>query len=278
MSFAYLTPARLRILAKQCDLFLEVLDARAPLATRGPQTLSSALRSIPRFIALTKADLADDAVTDSWVRYFKQAHALSVVLISRDSPVSLESLLDELESYRRRKRLFRHLKVIVLGLPNVGKSSLINRLVGDKVAPVGDQPGITRGPQWIRLSRRLLVQDMPGILQPEAASPRHKMILAALGTLPFARSSAMEVALWASRFIFDNRPDLWRKVCSEFRIPPAEEFSDDWPTVSARNLNYLLPGNEPDAERVADRFNLMFRRGFFGKMSIESPPLEETSQ
>jgi ribosome biogenesis GTPase A len=272
MPFAYLTPARLRLLARQCDLFLEVLDARAPLATRGPQALSPALRSIPRFIALTKTDLADDATTRLWAQFFKSGHALAVVLISRTSPESLENLLDELESYRRRKRLFRHLKVIVLGLPNVGKSSLINRLVGDRVAPVGDQPGITRGPQWVRISRHLIILDMPGILQPEVASPRHKMILASLGTLPFARSSALEVALWASRFIYDNRPDLWRKVCEEFRISPDAEFTSDWPLESARRLNFLLPGNEPDADRVAERFNLMFRRGLFGKLSLESPP------
>lgn len=275
MPFAYLTPARLRLLAKQCDLFLEVLDARAPLATRGPQALSPALRSKPRFIALTKADLAVEAVTGSWVDYFRLRHALSVVLITRDSSEGLEMLRAELEDYRHRKRLFRHLKVIVLGLPNVGKSSLINRLMGDKVAPVGDQPGVTRGPQWVRLSRHFLIQDMPGILQPEVASHRHQMILAALGTLPFARSDALEVALWASRFIYETHPAIWKNVCAEFRIPQADEFAEDWLRVSAEQLCYLAPGGEPDVDRVAERFNLMFRRGLFGRISIESPPVEE---
>lgn len=275
MSFRYLTLSRLRHLAKQCDLFLEVLDARAPIATRGSQALSPALLSIPRFIVLTKADLADDATNQEWVRYFRSRYALTVLLISRDSPLFQETLLDELEAYRRRKRLFRHLKVIVLGLPNVGKSTLINQLVGEKVAPVGDQPGVTRGPQWVRISRHILIQDVPGILQPETASPRHKMILAAIGTLPLARSDATEVALWASHFLFENRPDLWQKVCHEFHIPADKEFSEDWLSAAARSLHYLLPGDHPDVDRVAERFNLMFRRGQFGKMSIESPPLEE---
>jgi len=227
------------------DVIVEVIDARIPAA--GSNTaLEQMSPSTPRLIVLTRADLADAESTQRWLSWYESERRAALALDARRRG-SFSALKREMTRLAGEARLAR---AMVVGIPNAGKSTVINGLVGRSAARVENRAGVTRAPQWFRLSRGLEVMDTPGILVPKIESPEAGWHLAACGALPRARFDPEEVVgqLTAAR------PDL----------PRLERFAEGRRIVRARG--------EPDLHNAALAFLREFDEGRFGRISLEEPP------
>lgn len=243
------------------DLVVEVRDARAPLATASPLAEHFAKKR-KLWLALTKADLADRTVTAAWVAHFKAAGTPAFALDLRNKrPEALKKALKKISPAHRGARL------AVFGIPNVGKSQLLNGLVGKKTAPVGGIPGLTRGVSWYQGDGFLIV-DSPGILDPKAGAALERL-LAWLGC------SKVEViggaaTLGCGLIDFLRRQDLWSLVARKWEVDgegPAEEVLDRL----GRRLGCLVSGGTVDLELAGHRLIDAFATGRLGPVSLEHP-------
>jgi len=248
-------------------LIIEVADARAPRASRHPE-LWRLVSQRPVLTVLTKSDLADPAATRLWVDFLSggsagsqdetSGRAIAFSSHQRSGPRDLIKLAGALGRARSPRGSVR---AMVVGLPNVGKSTLINRLVGRYSARTGDLPGITKGKQWVRAAEGLDLLDLPGILVPGTIPPKVAMILALVGILPSHAFDVTEIA----RYILS-----WSAV--EDRLGPEEEgLEADSLTQIALSRGHLLPGGAPDLERAATAVVGAFREGRLGRVTLELP-------
>lgn len=270
MSDAFLSPEKFRALSRDVHLFLEVLDARAPMATRGEEIAGPRLKGRQRVAALTKADMANAKTTKAWQEHFLEVENVRAYPFSKHDQRSISKMLKDLNEWRDVRKPHRLVKVLVVGVPNVGKSSLVNALCGARKARVGDEPGITKGPQWIRLSPQLLLLDSPGMLNPDLDSVRQTRILAALGCLPQGTFDAEEVAIWllAQLKRFEAPKGAWQALKIENPEPEESELL----TLSAKRHHFVKPGGEPDLRRAAEHVLYQFKKGHLGAISLEEPP------
>ncbi len=266
----FYSPERLQQYLREADLLLEVRDARAPRATRGVPLLPAPYRTKPRVVLLNKADIADPRLTERWLQHLQQEEAF-VVSYARADREARKHLLRVVEDFRARRKRFRKVRLVILGIPNVGKSTVLNTLVGRTVARAGDMPGVTAGPQWIALGEGFLVLDTPGLLTPKRASGRDRLILGAVGCLPPGYVDPEEVALFLLEWVASRYPENWKAICHRFRVSEATPPGERWLADSAHAMRYLRSGGQPDTQRIAEALNLLFRRGAFGRMSVEAP-------
>lgn len=257
---------KLKDLAHKLDLILEVRDARAPEATASPMALPLS-RVCPAWKVLTKSDLADPCITAEWLKSYESGggRAWAVDLLKN----RLGGLRKELEA---RAPSHRELRVAVVGIPNVGKSALLNCLVGKKSASVGAIPGVTKGVSWYK-GRGFLVVDSPGILDPKSGERLHK-VLAWLGcTRADVIGSCEDLACGLTEFMLDH--GLWTLVEETWGVRAGE---DPYDTLEAlgRRLGCLLPGNRVDSALAGKRLLDAFSSGRLGALSLERPgsPLE----
>lgn len=224
------------------DGWIEVADARAPKSTRDP-ALREALRGRPCLVVLTRADLADSRVTAAWER------SLGAVAVDAVRGTGVAELKEAIrERVVGRKGLLP--RVMVVGMPNTGKSSLVNRLVGRRRAPTGDRPGITRGPQWVQAEGFALL-DLPGVVPPPSgANP----VLAALGVVPLEHMDPVAV---------------WEVLASRGVGPPGPV--EEVLAAHARAGGMLRKGGEPDLERAAVDLIRRWQEGRLGRVSLEAP-------
>ena len=254
---------------KLVDLVVELLDARIPSSSRNPY-LSRMIGKKQRLILLHKADRAEPAVTARWLFHFKQA-GQPAMPFSVYTPRSLGTLfkyLKQQEHKLRPARLKRPLRLIVAGIPNVGKSTLINHLVKRSVTRTGNQPGITRGRQWIRLLPEVELLDTPGVLWPnlyeETAIP-----LAVVGALPPSRLDMEDLAVWLLDFYL-------RRGKAEMLPGRYPGLKGGSPEAMLEQIGLsqgcLLPEGKTDLERAAALLLRDFQNGSLGRLSLEEPP------
>lgn len=251
------------------DLVLELLDARVPLSSQNP-LLARLAATKKRLILLHKADLAGAAATARWLEYFQEqglpALAFSVHW-SRSVP-ALFRVLRKQKAGSRRSRLRRPLRLMVAGIPNVGKSTLINHLVGRRVTRTGSRPGITRGRQWIRLLPGIELLDTPGVLWPsleEAAA----LPLTAVAALPGERIGRQKAALWLLQALIGREMDRGLYLRYHGLNPgKPEEMLEQIGML----YGCLLPGGAVDQERAAALLLRDFERGVLGRITLEEPP------
>lgn len=270
MNGGFLSPEKFRLLSREVHLFLEVLDARAPIATRGEEIAGPWLKGRPRVAALTKADVANPKTTKAWQGYFLEVENVRAYPFSKHDRHFISRMLKDLNEWRDMRKPNRLVKVLVVGVPNVGKSSLVNALCGMKKARVGDEPGITKGPQWIRLSPQLLLLDSPGMLNPDLDSVRQTRMLAALGCLPQGTYDAEEVAIWLLAQL--KRLEAPKKAWDALKLESPEPEESELLTLSAKRHHFVRPGGEPDLKRAADHVLFQFKKGHLGAISLEAPP------
>ncbi len=248
-------------LAEKLDLILEVRDARAPEVTASP--LASPLSKVcPVWKVLTKSDLADRHITAEWLEFFRSGRkrAWAVDLLKG----KIDDLRKELEA---QAPPHRELRIAVVGIPNVGKSALLNCLVGKKSASVGGIPGVTRGVSWYK-GRGFLVVDSPGILDPKSDEHIQK-VLAWLGCSKAEVIGGYDaVAYRLVEFLIQKR--LWRVVENSWGVQAGE---DPYETLEAigRRLGCLVPGNRVDLILAGRRFLEAFSSGKLGAVSLERP-------
>jgi ribosome biogenesis GTPase A len=262
---------RLQDQLKWVDLIFEVRDARVPESSRHPKS-EQIFGQKPRIVVLCKEDLADPAASAEWLKYFKRQSQKQAMFLSLKRGSGKERLIDlavaacshKLETRQARGLLPRPVRACVVGMPNVGKSSLINWLIGRKKAQTGDRPGITKGPQWVRLHPQLELLDTPGILPPVAFSPNVKLKLALLNLLPDNLYDLEEVSTWGIAALQER----YKPLLEQWGIDPLISALSPLEQV-AKNRNCLASGGILDTRRAAGIFINDLRDGKLGRITLD---------
>ena len=260
---------------KLVDAVCEILDARIPRSSRNPD-IDRLAAGKPRLVILNRCDLADPAVTKEWTAWFR-AQGFSVLETDARSgrgvngfPTAVRALLaDKLADYERKGQGGRGLKVMVLGIPNVGKSTFINRVAGRKAAAAGDKPGVTRGRQWISIDRSLDLLDTPGILWPKFDSQEVGEMLAVTNAI---KSDVIDRETLAANFILrlcDMYPEAVKERYGITRT--GEENGFELLEQAAKRRGFLVSRGEYDIERMANTLLDEYHSGKLGRLSLERP-------
>lgn len=257
---------------KLVDLIIELLDARAPSSSLNP-IFDDLLGSKKRIYILNKADLADERVNKLWLDHYKADKKDVILMNSRDgSTKELLNLIDRVtapmqEEMRKKGRKPRPVRMMILGVPNVGKSSLINRLAGRASAKTGDKPGVTRGKQWVRLGNNLELFDTPGILWPKFEDPTEGLHLALVGSI---RDEILDRETLAYKLVGIVRKLYPGALNKRYGIEEVGEDIDVMDRIGqARGA--LLPGKIIDYDRISRILIDEFRSGMLGRISLERP-------
>ncbi|HHW08005.1 MAG TPA: ribosome biogenesis GTPase YlqF [Clostridia bacterium] len=266
-----------RLLSEQIklvDVVLEVRDARIPISSGNPD-LRQLLGNKKAMIVLNKADLAEEDATRAWLSFFTARGEKAVALAARPEevrvlPVMIRELAEELLLKWKEKGLrSRPVRVMVVGVPNVGKSSLINSIIRRSSTRTGDRPGVTRGTQWVRIRRDLELLDTPGLLWPKFDSPETGLLLAITGAVKEEVFEAVQVAQGFISLVRQRRPGLLAGVYGL-----AEDAGHtDWDILYALGNRWglLKSGGAVDEEKTARRLLQEFRKGKLGRMTLEMP-------
>ncbi|MGE5484856.1 MAG: ribosome biogenesis GTPase YlqF [Ignavibacteriales bacterium] len=256
--------------AKLVDVIIEVVDARAPAITRDPAV--SKISSRPRVIALAKADLAETGVTRRWAERLRSqgTPAYPVNARSGEGVIDLlkgcKPLLGERARRQRAGSGGRALRVMVVGVPNVGKSSLINRMTSGRSARTGAAPGVTRGKQWVRTAEGLEVLDLPGVLRLGKVSSSDMFKLAVLGIIPETSYDPYQMALDTVRFLSAAHGAVLAALGATAGASAEEVIAG-----IGRAKGFLARGGEVDLVRTATWFLGQIREGKAGRLSLETP-------
>ena len=262
---------------KQVDAVCEIVDARIPVSSRNPD-IDSICANKPRIIILNRMDLADPAATKRWITHFKSkgmaafaADCKSKKGLSEFQP-AVRSVLKEKIERNAAKGMNRPLRIMIVGIPNVGKSTLINQISGRKGAKAENRPGVTRGKQWVTVDSGLLLLDTPGILWPKFEDPEVGMKLAYTGAVKENVIDIEELATYLMSLLWKHYPDTVKtryKIEAEADTPGYELLE-----LAGRKRGFLLSGGEINTERMARVLLDEYRGGKLGNITLEEP--EET--
>jgi ribosome biogenesis GTPase A len=260
---------------KLVDVVVELLDARIPSSSKNPE-IDSIIGNKPRLVALNKADMADPAVSKEWEKWFRQSGA-SVIFVDSVKGTGLNQLKDalkvmmkeRLERDKLKGRLFRPIRTMIVGIPNVGKSTFINKIAGKSVAVTGDKPGVTRGKQWIRLNPEIELLDTPGILWPKFDDQETALNLAFTGAIKDDVMDVTEVAASLSERLAATYPS---QFAQRFKLGEIEGLSGyQLLEAAGKKRGCMIPGGEIDLRRIAIILLDEFRGGKIGRLSLERP-------
>ncbi len=261
---------------KYVDAVIEILDARIPYSSRNPE-ITRLCAGKPLLLLLNKATLADSAITEQWIKKYTtdttkciETDCVSGMGISKISPALRELCHDKLERYEQKGMHGRAIKVMVVGIPNVGKSSLINKLCGTKKTKVENRPGVTLDKQWVSTNIGIQLLDMPGVLWPKFDEREVGENLAITGAI---KDDVLDIEAIASALCGRLRkiyPDL---LCQRYKIDltfEGDEMSDyDLLTLIGRKRGHLISGGEVNTERTANMLIDEFRSAKIGKISLD---------
>ena len=256
------------------DVLCEILDARIPHASRNPD-IDSICGSKPRIIVLNRMDLADPNATQKWKTYFKNKGMAVIATdcktkrgIADFTPAARIACAEKLERDAKRG-MNRPLRVMVVGIPNVGKSTLINQISGRKGAKAENRPGVTRGKQWVTVDSGLQLLDTPGILWPKFEDPEVGMMLAYTGAVKEGVIDIEELACRLMELLHKYYPQT---LIDRYKVE-APEGTPGWELVelAGRKRGYLVSGGEVNTERMSKVLIDEFRSGKLGKFTLELP-------
>ena len=269
------TLRELKTYLKMVDLVIETCDARIPESSRNPE-LHRLLGQKPRILVLNKADLADRSVTDSWIAWYrnKGLTAISCDSLHKSGLKELEKACQDLVRHKTERalakgRLTIPIRALVAGIPNTGKSTLINGLCGRKLAKTADKPGVTRHISWIRTGGQLELLDSPGILWPRLGDDRSKLLLAATGAIRDELLPVEDVTVASLQLLADEYPEMLRE---RYKMNDVAAPGIDLLEQAARLRGCLLPGGRLDTLRFSTLFLDELRAGKIGRISLEKPP------
>lgn len=265
---------KMREALKLVDLLVELVDARAPLATRNPwlQTLQL---DRPHLLVANKADLADSRCSSAWEQWFKQRQKQIYFLDSRrianvQALVQLwkQTVLEERKARGATRPLLRPVRIMIVGVPNIGKSTLVNRLHEKKRALVGPKPGVTLQNQWIPLRGGVELLDTPGVLWPSISDKCHELLLTVLGNI---KDEVVGINMVAEYLILKLRETAASDPFVKLDLPESPALPTEFLAVLALRRGLLLPGGLPDCERAAVALLKEFRNGRLGRYTLQSP-------
>ena len=258
---------------KLIDLVIELVDARIPVSSRNPD-IDELGKNKARLILLNKADLAEDRWNDAWMEYFREK-GFSVVKVNSKKGGGIKSIQgviqeackEKIERDRKRGILNRPVRAMVVGIPNVGKSTFINALAGKSCTKTGNKPGVTKGKQWIRLNKNVELLDTPGILWPKFDDQNVGLKLAFIGSIKDEILQTEELAMELIKFMNQHYPG----VLEEKYEVKAEPDTYAMLSMIAESIHCLLKGNELDTGKAAALLLDDFRSGRLGRLTLEYP-------
>ena len=258
------------------DAVCEILDARIPYSSRNPD-IDRLASDKPRLVILNRVDLADPQMTARWRKYFEsrglailETDAKSGKGVGSFAPAVRRLLKDKLAAYEAKGQVGRPLRVMILGIPNVGKSTFINRVAGRKAAIAGDKPGVTRGKQWINIDQGLDLLDTPGILWPKFDSQEVGEMLAITNAI---KADVLDKETLGANFMLRLR-ELYPKAIEErYKFVPDPDMNGfELLEQAAKKRGFLVSRGEYDIERMANTLLGEYHDGKLGRLTLEAPP------
>ncbi|WP_257350112.1 ribosome biogenesis GTPase YlqF [Pseudalkalibacillus decolorationis] len=259
---------------KMIDVVFELVDARLPLSSRNPM-IDQIVGQKPRLVLLNKADMADPFITKEWENFFANQGLMTLTVNSKTGQglEKISSYAKELMKDKRNKMIEKGIKprairALILGIPNVGKSTLINRLAKKKIAKTGDKPGITQKQQWIKVGKELELLDTPGILWPKFEDQTTGYRLAVTGAIKDDILDFSDIALFAIRYLIKVYPERLseRYHLDDLSVPPIEIFDE-----IGKKRGCLLRGGEVDYDKAAEIILREIRSEKLGPLTFEHP-------
>jgi len=261
---------------KLVDVVIELLDARIPMSSRNPE-VDEIVGSKKRIIVLNKSDLADPSVNAKWLDYFNQENTRAILVNSLKGngfkdvlSASRQLMKEKLDRLKSKGLLVKTTRALIIGIPNVGKSTFINRLAGRSAAQTGDRPGVTKSKQWIKVSAELELLDTPGILWPKFEDKRAGMYLAFTGAIKDEILDVNELAQNLLQVLAEKFPE---KLKSRYKLEDIPEgiASEELLKSIGRKRGCIIAGGEIDVLRASAMLLDEFRGGKIGAISLESP-------
>lgn len=260
---------------KQVDAVCEILDARIPNSSRNPD-IDRLAAGKPRLIILNRTDLADPSITAQWREFFEaqgikilETDARSGKGVSGFAPALSELLKDKIASYAAKGQVNRPMRVMILGIPNVGKSTFINKIAKRKAAIAGDKPGVTRGKQWINIDKGLDLLDTPGILWPKFDSQEVGEMLAITNAI---KADVLDKETLAANFMLRLREMYPEALTARYKLEPDPEANGfELIEQAAKKRGFLISKGEYDIERMANTLLGEYHDGKLGRISLEKP-------
>ncbi|MBQ7265486.1 MAG: ribosome biogenesis GTPase YlqF [Firmicutes bacterium] len=257
------------------DIVIELLDARIPYSSKNPD-IDTLAKNKYRIVILNKADLADPVKTAAWTKYYTdkgfrviETNSVTGKGVKDITNVSQELMKEKLEALRKRGRIFKPIRAMIVGIPNVGKSTLINKYVGRKLAKTGDKAGVTRGKQWVKVVKGFELLDTPGILWPKFDDEAVGLKLAFTGALNDDIVDSVTLSLKLIEMLEETYPG---SVEARYKITPEGKTTETVLEEIGRIRGFLKKGNEVDFERTASILLDEFRAAMPGRMTLDSIP------
>ena len=272
---------------KLIDVVVEILDARIPRSSRNPD-LQEWTKNKKKIIVLNKSDLAEEIQNKQWIEYYKK-QSIPAILTDSNSGKGINETIREIEKIMQedkkalgeKGRIGKAIRVMIVGVPNVGKSSFINRITKKSVATVGNKPGVTRQKQWVRIKENIDLLDTPGILWPKLDQEETALNLAFTGTIKDDNLEKIEIAYFLLKYLLENKRQnlIERYNLNEKEI---EEILNNTNNLENENIMQVLhmigkkrgtiiSGGRIDEEKVSNLLIEEFRSGKLGKITLERP-------
>ena len=258
---------------KLIDVVIELVDARIPFSSKNPD-IDSLAQNKSRILLLNKSDMADPAVMNDWIRYYEQQGYLAMAVNSkkRNELKQVHALIqkackEKIERDRKRGILNRPVRAMIVGIPNVGKSTFINSFAGKACTKTGNKPGVTKGKQWIRLNKQVELLDTPGILWPKFEDQQVGKHLALIGSIKDELLQSVELALELIPFLVEEYPQT---LSQHYQLQEEGKPADILLAI-ARSRGCVKTGNEADYDKAAFLLLDDFRNARLGKITMERP-------
>lgn len=266
---------------KLVDIVIELVDARIPFSSKNPD-IEELSRNKPRILVMNKSDLADPNTTSRWISWFAQkgygvitVNSVTGKGISDVDKTARELLKEKIEKDKERGRIFRPIRAMVVGIPNVGKSTFINKLVGKSSAKTGDRPGVTKGKQWIKIKKDFELLDTPGILWPKFEDMNVGMKLAFTGAIKQEILDTHTLSLELLKLLSNKFPNTLE---SRYKLTDIESKTPmELLTEIGQKRGFLISGGEVDYPRTALVVLDELRTGKLGNLTLEAPEEIENS-
>ena len=271
---------------KLIDIVIELLDARIPISSQNPN-IAEITKNKKKIIVLNKCDLSDDRQNKLWIEYFKKKN-IPAVLVDSNSGKGIDECIRQiekimqvdLEAHAEKGRTGRKIRAMILGIPNVGKSSFINRISKRTTAGVGNKPGFTKQKQWIRINEKIELLDTPGVLWPKFESEEVALHLCFTGTIKEEILDKVEIAYQLTKFLLEN---YRKKLCERYKLDEnyvEETLNQEQPENNniyeimleiGKKRGCIMSGGRIDEEKTSRLILDEFKNGKLGKMTIEQP-------